>query len=205
MDPTNTIPVYFAYGMNIQLQGLSEVERWAVILRPDLKRKDGTLFNITVFEVTRTIVEKVPILLAFQETTEQPSQDRKFRGPAYEIDKKLRDRAEPVISIKDFPSFYTLIPNLEGYRKMVGSLGPEDARRILDALNDLVTVGRRAKLPDWYEAAVTSSGFNTTFLRDSETFFAFNNAAPILRGLVRGVSPCICANARMHGPLMLAG
>jgi energy-coupling factor transporter ATP-binding protein EcfA2 len=183
MDPKEKIPVYFALGLNLQLQGLSEFERWAVILRPDLNRKNGTLFNLTVFEATRTIVERVPILLAFQESNQTGSRGRRYEGPAYVINEKLGARAEPVMAVKDFPAFYTLIPNLEGYRTMVGSLGPEDARRILAAINDMVTVGRAVKIPEWYVSAAAGNFFNTVFLRDSETFFTFHNAAPILRGL----------------------
>jgi energy-coupling factor transporter ATP-binding protein EcfA2 len=79
------------------------------------------------------------------------------------------------------PAFYTMQLNLEAYRQVVTKLGSKEALEFLVAINDLVAL-KMKKPPKWFETAVTSKPFTLSFMRSSQTFFAFHNAAYILRG-----------------------
>lgn len=184
MPAESSIPIFFGHAIGDILEELSVSHRWAVIIQPETNRKNGIGFRFSVFDSTRHLVSREEIYLAYQKDNPERSRRSWRRGPAYEIADKLRETKSNYLSVSDFPPFFTLLPSLEGYRTIVGILGPEDARLILSALNDMVALGRGAWVPDWYGAVSTSDIFNLVFLRDSETFFAFHNAAPILRGLV---------------------
>lgn len=183
MPTESSIPLFFGHAIGDILEELSVSHRWAVIIQPDLNRKNGISFRFSVFDSTRQPVAREVIYLAYQKEGPEKTRRSWRRGPAYEIEEKLRETKSRHLNVSDFPPFFTLLPSLEGYRNIVGNLGPEDARLILSALNDMVALGRGARVPDWYGAVSASEIFNLVFLRDSETFFAFHNAAPILRGL----------------------
>lgn len=183
MGTSRVIPVFFGGPAALHDHGFLEFDRIAVILTPQLNWKNGTRFSVTVVDKKAVIVSGVPIFLAYQKLVEKPKQKFGSDGPAYEIDQRIQAVNQLFFPASEYPPFFTLLVNLEGYRTMVRSLGREDACAILSALNELVAVGRGAKVPAWYNAAVASKTFNTRFLRDSETFFSFHNAAPILRGL----------------------
>jgi predicted ATPase len=183
MDIQSDIPIYYGSKRALHDHGWLEFEKWVVILTPEIVRKNDPRFSMTVAGRKRVIISGLPILLEYFELTEKPRRGLRILEPAYEIIGQLETSNNLFLSAKDFPSFFTLIPNMEGYRKIVSALGPDDAQCVLSALNDMVMLRRVAKVPEWYREISTSHFFNTTFLRNSETFFAFHNAGPILRGL----------------------
>lgn len=89
------------------------------------------------------------------------------------------DQAETSIS----QEFFTMLPSLEAYRRIVKDLGTNRSIEVLKAMKDLVTLNEfkiNTKLPD--QASKTDI-FLKSFVRNSESYFAYKNAGPILRGL----------------------
>lgn len=183
MPTESSIPVFFCLALGDSLEELPVPHRWSVFIQPETNWKNGIRFSFSVFDSTRNRVAREEIYLAYQKDNPERTQRSWRRGPANDIKEKLRETKAGHLSVSEFPPFFTLLPNLESYRTIVRNLGPEDAHLILSALNDMVALRRGAKVPDWYAAVSTSEIFNLIFLQDSETFFAFHNAAPILRGL----------------------
>ncbi|SAL53397.1 hypothetical protein AWB71_02876 [Caballeronia peredens] len=78
--------------------------------------------------------------------------------------------------------FFTMLPALDDYRRVVGVLGTDIAARLLLAVNDIVALGAYEARSPLLKAAPGMEVFQKSFLRTSESFFAFKNAGPILRG-----------------------
>ena len=79
--------------------------------------------------------------------------------------------------------FFTMLPSMESYRSLVQALGTDDAAQALIAVNDLVALGEFQTKSDILDRAVKTEVFSLSFMRSSDTFFAFRNAGSILRGL----------------------
>lgn len=95
---------------------------------------------------------------------------------------KILERASTgMLSAEEF-KFFTMLPTMEDYRKIVRTLGVDVAAEVLTAARDLVAAAE-LRSADWVEAAVATQIFSLSFVRDSEAYFAFKNSGPILRGL----------------------
>ncbi|MPS34323.1 MAG: ATP-binding protein [Stenotrophomonas sp.] len=79
--------------------------------------------------------------------------------------------------------FFTMLPDMEAYRVLVREFGAVDASSALSAANDLVALNEFSPKSDLLENATRTEIFTRSFMRNSETFFAFKNAGPILHGL----------------------
>ena len=107
-----------------------------------------------------------------------------FRSPADAIEHLLGQvNSGEMLKASDVPEFYTLQPDMESYRKLIGGLGELRARGLLASINDLVVVGRSQSPPSWLDEVMNSNQFNFSFMRNSETFFALRNAESLLGGL----------------------
>lgn len=84
---------------------------------------------------------------------------------------------------EELPGFFTMLVDLVGYRTMVEILGPSEARVVLEAMHDVVAAGDSTSPPPWLREAISGPVFLNAFVRDSESYFAWKNAAPILDGL----------------------
>lgn len=78
--------------------------------------------------------------------------------------------------------FFTMLPSMESYRAIVKAFGAKLAVQILRAARDIVAL-KGVRGINWWEGAIKSDIFAMSFLRNSEAYFAFKNAAPILSGL----------------------
>ena len=81
------------------------------------------------------------------------------------------------------PRFFTMLPDMEAYRRLVQQLGSDDATAVLTAVNDLVALNE-------FDSSIPRSGpcdpdrsLHPGIYACSDTFFAFKNAGPLLRGL----------------------
>lgn len=81
------------------------------------------------------------------------------------------------------PEFFTMLPDMDSYRRIVGHIGPDEARLVLQAMNDMVEADDRPAGRPWLRDARQSRIFLNAFLRNSDSYFAWKNAAPILRGV----------------------
>jgi hypothetical protein len=79
--------------------------------------------------------------------------------------------------------FFTMLPDLEAYRKIVGALGVEGSREVLSAARDIVTLDHLNSSRAFVLAVTETPIFKMSFVRTAEAYFAFKNAGPILRGL----------------------
>jgi energy-coupling factor transporter ATP-binding protein EcfA2 len=188
MPSVSSIPIYFGQDSNKEIQDQTPFGTSVIILNPEPSWKIGHRFSLAVVGPTGIMVSDLPILLAYHEMPQKDGSQKSLRdywlhSPSNAIAKQINESPKPYIEARNPNAFFTIIPNMDGYRTLVRSLGPAEARRILSAVNDMVTVGSNAKVPKWYAEVSTSSFFNTVLLRDSETFFTFHNASPILRGL----------------------
>jgi len=93
------------------------------------------------------------------------------------------DRNLTPISRVELAPFFTMLPDLESYRQIVSQLGADEARLALSAINDMVEANDQPAGKSWLKAARDHPVFLTAFLRQSEAYFAWKNAAPILRGV----------------------
>lgn len=79
--------------------------------------------------------------------------------------------------------FFTMLPEMESYRALVREVGTDDAATLLRATNDLVALSEFDPKSSLLDLATKTEIFTRSFMRNSETFFAFRNAGSILRGL----------------------
>ena len=109
--------------------------------------------------------------------------ERPDESPADKVEHALSESGHPFLPASALPEFYTLLPAIQTYRLLVKRLGPQGARDLLTAVNDLVILNRNRRPPAWLKDAMDSDQFNFSFMRTSEAFFALKNAAPLLGGL----------------------
>lgn len=83
---------------------------------------------------------------------------------------------------EDLPQFFTMLPDMATYRRVVSFFGVNEADRLLRTMNDLVV--SRDSTNDWFDKAIASEVFSRGFMRNSEPFFAFHNADSILSGVM---------------------
>lgn len=77
--------------------------------------------------------------------------------------------------------FFTMLPNMGGYRNIVEQLGVEETANFLNSVNDLVY--NKDINEKWFSEAIKSEVFTLGFMRNSEPFFAFSNADSVLGGV----------------------
>jgi energy-coupling factor transporter ATP-binding protein EcfA2 len=99
------------------------------------------------------------------------------------IKERFSSIVEDYLPASEFPDFFTMQHEMSNYRDLISKYGVEKGNQILGAINDLVVVRKSSVRPYWYNAAVASNEFNLSFLRNSETIFAFYNAASVLNGI----------------------
>lgn len=79
--------------------------------------------------------------------------------------------------------FFTMLPSMAQYRRLVDLLGPTAATQTLLAINDLVAIGEFQPSAEVRALAVKSEVFSLSFMRSADSYFALKNAGPLLRGL----------------------
>lgn len=79
--------------------------------------------------------------------------------------------------------FFTMLPDMEAYRRLVQALEADDATEALTALNDLVALNEFESTAAILDLATQSEVFSLSFMRSSDSYFAYKNAGPLLRGL----------------------
>ncbi|WP_160063691.1 AAA family ATPase [Psychromonas sp. L1A2] len=82
-----------------------------------------------------------------------------------------------------FGDWYSLLPSMQEYRKIIQELGVEQGNFFLKSLNDLVYLQDKKSNSVLFLNALKSEAFSLSFMRNSEPFFAFNNASSLLQGL----------------------
>lgn len=97
--------------------------------------------------------------------------------------------------------FFTMLPDMEEYRKIVRLCGPKKAQLLLTSINDMVI--HKSMNTDWFDEALESDTFQLRFLLKSGSFYAFHNAESIFSGLINedisGISKSISLEYQLDG------
>ncbi|OHV22609.1 hypothetical protein BBJ66_29540 [Rhizobium sp. RSm-3] len=96
---------------------------------------------------------------------------------------RLNTSPQQWLDSSEFPSFFTMLPEIGLYRELVSRFGPKDATSLLNRAHDMVAATQKAGNGSWFREAQESSLFRKAFLRTSEAFFAWTNAGVLLQGL----------------------
>ncbi|VVE04869.1 hypothetical protein PHO31112_02329 [Pandoraea horticolens] len=115
----------------------------------------------------------------------------------------LDDSSSLTLAASDSQHFFTMLPSLDSYRKIVILIGVEQAGRLLVALRDVVALSELQPTSNIPDAAADTAVFQKSFVRTAEAFFAYKNAGSILHGLDREkfhrMSKDICVNFQLAG------
>lgn len=95
----------------------------------------------------------------------------------------LKKNSEDATIKEDTVDFFTMLPDMQSYRKFISHFGTKLANELLLFLNDLVAKKQKNEYSDWLESAIDTQLFKLGFMRNSEPFFAYHNAESILNGL----------------------
>lgn len=109
------------------------------------------------------------------------SKHAKHSNSMFSLNGILEEAGRSTLKSEDAPLFFTMLPDMSAYRQLVKSLGTDEAERFLYAVKDLVLYKQIQE--SWVELALSSEVFSHGFMRDSEPFFAFNNADSVLGGV----------------------
>ena len=85
-------------------------------------------------------------------------------------------------------SYYTMQYDMDAYRRIVKHFGISNAKNLLLSLNDLVAIQEFDKKNNWYKNAIESDAFNLSFVRETDSYFAYKNAHLVLGGLDKETS-----------------
>lgn len=118
--------------------------------------------------------------------------------------KEIVESAESMeFAASDSHKFYTMLPSMEAYRKIVKALGADRAAEVLVAMRDLVALKELKSSANWLSSAENSNVFQKAFIRRSESYYAYNNAGAIIKGLeferFGNISRAISVNFRLAG------
>lgn len=95
--------------------------------------------------------------------------------------KKWNTLARP-LSEEESPQFFTMLPDMEQYRRFRVHFG-DATELVLNKLNDLVYLNSLSTQPNWFNDAIETDYFTYSFMRETQTFFAFHNAQSIIYGI----------------------
>lgn len=99
------------------------------------------------------------------------------------LEKLLEDVDSLTLPAIDSHRFFTMLPSMEAYREIVRKFGVEKSVSILKAMKDLVVLNEFKANTNWLDSAIKTDIFLKSFIRNSESYFAYKNAGSILRGL----------------------
>ncbi|EBW3224712.1 hypothetical protein DPD17_26845, partial [Salmonella enterica subsp. enterica serovar Ago] len=68
-------------------------------------------------------------------------------------------------------------------RELVENYGVEEANKILFAINDITLTVRDSESQRYKNVALGTDIFNKSFIRNSESYFAYKNSSSVLKGL----------------------
>ena len=107
------------------------------------------------------------------------------------------------IEITRFPAFFSMQLDMEAYREVVTFWGTDGARNLLLALHDVVVARALEPSMSWLPDALQSPQFQMSFIRSSDTHFAYHNAASLLSGVefedINVAAPTVALDFQLDG------
>lgn len=102
-------------------------------------------------------------------------------GDLRELLDAMDNARSDMIPAEDIPDYFTMLPDMQAYRNIIRTLGPQEGSLVLSAMKDMVAAGAGASA-GWTREAKETKVFTRAFMRQSETYFAWKNADTILDG-----------------------
>lgn len=99
------------------------------------------------------------------------------------LEQLVSARGESTVTATAEHRFFTMLPDMEAYRRLVQTMDADDATEALTALNDLVALNEFEAASITLDLATQSEVFSLSFMRSSDSYFAYKNAGALLRGL----------------------
>lgn len=99
------------------------------------------------------------------------------------LEKLASTQGESTLTATAEHRFFTMLPDMEAYRRLVRLLDPDDATEALTVLNDLVALNEFKSTAAILDLATRSDVFSLSFMRSADSYFAYKNAGALLRGL----------------------
>lgn len=119
------------------------------------------------------------------------------------LEDMLQSSSELTIAAHESQRFFMMFPSLDDYRRVVGGMGVETARKLLISLRDVVALAEFQPKSNIPKLAAGTKVFQKSFVRTAESFFAFKNAGSVLHGLeaeqFRRMSKNIHVNFQLSG------
>lgn len=109
-------------------------------------------------------------------------QSAKRNGKDY-LQELVLNSGGPTIGATANQRFFTMLPDMEAYRRIVQVLTPDGAQKVLTALNDLVALSEFDQSSSILDLATQTEVFSLSFMRRAGAYFAYKNAGTLLRGL----------------------
>ena len=121
----------------------------------------------------------------------------------FRLEQLLKEVNNLTLPAMDSHRFYTMLPDMDAYRSIVQKLGVRRSVEVLRAMKDLVALNEFKTSANWLDLAVNADVFLKSFVRNSESYFAYKNAGSILRGLnheeFHGLSKALAIDFQLPG------
>tara|TARA_R110002167_G_scaffold234711_1_gene439996 strand:- start:7639 stop:9270 length:1632 start_codon:yes stop_codon:yes gene_type:complete len=182
MEYSNKLDVIFTHDVNNlelrprQIVISSDEDSWN-----DFGYKIRCTFHVRLSEERDLF--KGSMIIGFLPPSDIPEAEKKIFKEKYSSLKSVmltESDNRSLVQTKKLPFFFTMLPEMQSYRDLVKNLDVEGAALFLSSVNDMVSV--KSEPPKWYEEALGTEVFKLGFMRNSEQFFAFNNAESVLQG-----------------------
>lgn len=119
------------------------------------------------------------------------------------LEQLIANRGESTVTATAEHRFFTMLPDMESYRGLVQALGFDYATEVLRVVNDLVALNEFDSSSDLLDLATQTEVFSLSFMRSSDSYFAYKNAGPLLRGLFSeqtgNLSPTLAIRFQLAG------
>jgi hypothetical protein len=101
------------------------------------------------------------------------------------IEEELSQIDDPtgLLEAGDSHRFFTMLPSIAEYRRLVMVIGAELTSDLLLAINDIVALAELRADSEIPQLVASTLLFQQSFVQSSEAFFAYKNAGPVLRGI----------------------
>ncbi|VVM66295.1 hypothetical protein PS662_01567 [Pseudomonas fluorescens] len=105
------------------------------------------------------------------------------RNGSQKLDSLVEEAEGDSLHPLDAQRFFTMLPDMESYRRLVQKCGVTRAVALLTAMRDVVAFNKTRGNSSWVESAVNTDVFLKSFIRSSESYFAYKKAGAVLKGL----------------------
>lgn len=99
------------------------------------------------------------------------------------LEQLLKGADSLTLPATDSHRFFTMLPNMDAYRSIVQKFGVNRSAEVLKVMRDLVALNEFKTNANWLDIAAKTGVFLKSFVRNSESYFTYKNAGPVLRGL----------------------